>query len=431
MLLHRGKLYETPGEVEEEIAHQRQLLRQATGNLRFIQSQIASLAPGSPLALTLRNEAEEMERRRTEALQIIRELEEQLTVLHATPRAIAALPSSASTEEAAPRVTYRLLYRTIPTAVMHLYSHEELPLVAFTMMNRMSVPCAVVVTSQIEQYSFSRSDTLYLSPGARGTVAQLPVLRLDEIRRISELTRGVLHLRASYIANGQESLLWMQDEDVQFLARDVMTWAIIVDENTAHDLSHHIAAWVQPHDPAVADLAREAKDHLPRGVEFGYWGMPVNPTEQVRAQVRALFLAIQARGLEYIHAPVAFGLRENEVHQTVHLPGFSLAHRQANCIDLVVLYASLMERVGLHPALLIIPGHALVGWETWADSGEYEFLETTWTRAGYTFEAALAQGNRTYQQFQGFLGRSIFDPRGFAVLHDLRRLRARGITPMA
>jgi hypothetical protein len=256
-------------------------------------------------------------------------------------------------------------------------------------------------------------------------------LRLDEIRRLNELTRGVLHLRASYIANGQESLLWMQDEDVQFLAREVMTWAIIVDEHTAHDLSHHIAAWVQPHDPAVADLAREAKDHLPPGVEFGYWGRPGDPAEEVRWQVRAIFLAVQARGLEYIHAPIAFGLRENEVHQTVHLPAFVLAHRQANCIDLVVLYASLMERVGLHPALLIIPGHALVGWETWADSGQYEFLEATWTRAGYTFEAALAQGNRTYRQYQPFLGRPIFDPRGFAVLHDLRRLRARGITPMA
>jgi len=431
MLLHRGKLYETRDEIEEEIEHQRHLLRQATGNLRFLQSRMASLGPGSPLALPLHNEAEEMERRRTEALQIIRELEQQMAALHATPRAFASPPASLPSDQAAPRVTYRLLYRTIPTAVMHLYSREQLPLVAFTAANRLGASCAIVVTSQIEQYSFSRSDTLYLSAGAQGTVAQLPVLRLDEIRRIQELTRGVLHLRASYILNGQEALLWVQDEDVQFLARDVMTWAVVVDEGRAHDLSHHIAAWVQPNDPAVADLARLAKDYLPRNLEFGYWGLRANDTENVRQQVQAIFHAIQTCNLEYIHAPVAFGLRENEIHQTVHLPAYSLAHRQANCIDFVVLYASLMERIGLHAAILIVPGHALVGWETGSDSGQYEFLETTWSRAGYTFEAALAQGNGTYQRFRPFLGRPIFDPRGFAVLHDLRRLRAQGVTPMA
>ncbi|MCC7353875.1 MAG: hypothetical protein IT330_08975 [Anaerolineae bacterium] len=431
MLLHRGKLYETRSEIEEEIEHQRQLLRQATGNLRFVQNRMASLGVASPLALPLHNEAEEMERRRTEALQVIRELEQQVAMLHATPRAIATPAGAASPEQTTPRVTYRLLYRTIPTAVMHLYSREQLPLVAFRAANRTSAPCALVVTSQIEQYSFSRSDTLYLSSGAQGTVAQLPVLRLDEIRRIQELTRGVLHLRATYIVNGQEALLWVQDEDVQFLARDVMTWAIVVDERRAHDLSHHIAAWVQPNDPAIADLARAAKDYLPRGMEFGYWEMPRDHAENVRQQVQAIFAAIQARSLEFIHAPVAFGLRETEIHQTVHLPAFSLAHRQANCIDFVVLYASLMERVGLHPAILIVPGHALVGWETWPDSGQYEFLETTWSRASYTFDAALAQGNKTYYQFRAFLGRPIFDPRGFALLHDLRRLRAQGVTPMA
>jgi hypothetical protein len=188
---------------------------------------------------------------------------------------------------------------------------------------------------------------------------------------------------------------------------------------------------VQPNDSAIADLARAAKDYLPRGIDFGYWGVPADRAANVRQQIQAIFCAIQALGLEYIHAPVAFGLRENEIHQTVHLPGFSLAHRQANCIDFVVLYASLMERIGLHPAILIVPGHALVGWETWSDSGQYEFLETTWSSAGYTFAAALDQGNKTYQQFKAFLGRPIFDSRGFALLHDLRRLRAQGVMPMA
>ncbi len=59
------------------------------------------------------------------------------------------------------------------------------------------------------------------------------------------------------------------------------------------------------------------------------------------------------------------------------LPRESLEDKQANCIDGAVLFATLLEAASLNPALVIVPGHAFVAWETWSGSNVWNYLETT------------------------------------------------------
>ena len=42
-----------------------------------------------------------------------------------------------------------------------------------------------------------------------------------------------------------------------------------------------------------------------------------------------------------------------------------------------MLFASLLEALSLEPLLVIVPGHAFVGWRMWAGSAQMEFVETT------------------------------------------------------
>ena len=63
--------------------------------------------------------------------------------------------------------------------------------------------------------------------------------------------------------------------------------------------------------------------------------------------------------------------------QRVRLPSESLTGGQANCIDGTVLMASLLEGFSLNPAIVVIPGHAFLGWETWPNSHVWRYLETT------------------------------------------------------
>jgi hypothetical protein len=65
-----------------------------------------------------------------------------------------------------------------------------------------------------------------------------------------------------------------------------------------------------------------------------------------------------------------------------------------------VLFASLLEGISLNPALIILPGHALVAWETWDQSEEWDYLETTMIGGAYTFAQARSSGDSMADTFK-------------------------------
>lgn len=208
-------------------------------------------------------------------------------------------------------------------------------------------------------------------------------------------------------------------------------WAIIVDEDTVHDLSYQVVAWVTPNTRPITEALQIAADYSPTGQ---LWGYQNGDTEQqqaaiVREQVKAILQALKEQvRIRYINAPISFGQKADQVQQRVNLPKDSLELRQANCIDGAVLYASLIERAAMNPVIVIILGHAFVGWETWDGSGQYEVLETTLT-GSHTFEEALERGIQEFEGAEPLVGRPLFHPDGFAVLLDVKALRERGVLP--
>ncbi len=406
-----------------ELQHQRKLLNTHTSSLQVTEEQIAFFGPAA-IPLHLWHQREWAEAERTKALQKIQELEQRL--------GDEGQRVSESRHVGTPQVIVEVLLSMLPTGLLHLYSRDSLPLLKYRVSNPSNIPKTVILTSWIEQFSFTRTDTIPVKPGHSQMVAQLPVLKLDEIASIYEVRKAVLHTRASYLDDGHESLLFLQDYDIQFLARDALVWAIIVDDATVHDLSHHVAAWVTPNVGPVVEMLRHAADCHPARQMWGYQGDGAVSQRAtiVREQVEAIFLALKEKGeITYINAPISFGRKANEVQQRVNLPADSLAHRQANCIDGAVLYASLIERAAMNPVIVIVPGHAFVGWETWAGSGQYEFLETTMT-GSHAFEDAFNQGMCEFAAAQPSIGRPLFDAKGFAVMLDVKALRLRGVIPL-
>ncbi len=65
---------------------------------------------------------------------------------------------------------------------------------------------------------------------------------------------------------------------------------------------------------------------------------------------------------------------KNYMHQ-VRLPEQALKDGAANCLDMAVLFASLMVSCRIDPLILFAPGHAVVGWRDGA--GGMEFMQTT------------------------------------------------------
>src|SRR5262245_18830130 len=81
----------------------------------------------------------------------------------------------------------------------------------------------------------------------------------------------------------------------------------------------------------------------------------------------------------------------------------SLAPYAAAWVSLegALLYATLLESIGIEPVLVFIPGHAFVAWKPSPADGTREprfYLETTMTGSAYTFEDAKQVATRTFRK---------------------------------
>jgi len=408
-------MFGTREEIESELTHKHNLLRSFRKNLQITETQISKFAPAE-VRLGLYRQRDDIESQITETLRGIELLEKEL---------------GGATHKQVQIVVHHLL-PSLPPGMIHLYNKENDPLLKYDMSNYGDKSLSVIVSSQIEDFSFRCNDTIRLAPGENATVLQLPVIKPEAIKNLYEVRQVVLHTRASCLCGDKESLLFMQDYNIQMLARDVIIWAIVLEPHFVRDLSYQIAAWVTPNARPVVELVGQATEYAQSRSFVGYVnsGSYKHRAEIVRGQVKAIFHVLKERTkITYVDSRISFGCRSQGVQQRVNLPGDSITYHHANCIDGTVLYASLFERISLNPVIVLVPGHAFVGWEAVEGTRKYEFLETTMTN-NYTFEDAYNSGMDQFGKAQSLIGNSLFDPNGFIVLHNIRDLRGKGIIPM-
>jgi len=339
---------------------------------------------------------------------------------------------------AAPRVEVQILTPVVPTAFCHNLSEKEFPLVQVTIDNRRrgSRAARVYAQANIEGFSDAAVQSVEVAEGARCELGLLPLLQLGPCMSLSEIRPATLRVTARQLSGGIELLLYDKTHPVRLHAYDTALLAICTPDEKIVDLTDHLCAFVTPHMPEIEDLLRAAAERHPQRCIVGYQGARdmEDAREIVREQVRAIYDALKHdAGLAYVNSPLNFGKQEEQITQRVRLPITSLHQSQsrANCIDGTVLYASLLELANIDPLIAIVPGHAFVGWRTWAGIEQYDFLETTMTGTD-DFDAALRVGNVQYDEAKasGYFGRELFDAGGFARLVDVAACRARQIYPL-
>ena len=110
----------------------------------------------------------------------------------------------------------------------------------------------------------------------------------------------------------------------------------------------------------------------------------------VNAQVKAIYLALQNDyNIDYVNSTISY---PDGITQRIRLPQDALELGSANCIDGAVLFASALENIGLEPLIVLVPGHAFVGWRRWTESNVADFLETTMIGIS-SFADACNEGN--------------------------------------
>lgn len=326
----------------------------------------------------------------------------------------------------------------VPTAIYHLFDPEANPLVSCFVENVSHERRRLRVTSFIEGYSSRAVDTVELEEQGKHEFRQLPTLFPHRIRRVNELTRATLNVRVEDLdgkeVGGKPASGWSgprteihKTHPVWLLARTTAPLSV-QDPATGkpRDLTRYFGAFVTPNAPPLMKFLRAAAGLHADGRLRGYQG---DKNAGVGTQVEAIFNALKKEAsLTYVNSVIAFSPEDGAVNQRVRLPRESLEDKQANCIDGTVLFASLLEAASLHPAIVVVPGHAFVAWETWEKSGEWKYLETTMI-GSHNFQQARDSGASAAQLYKSLAEETKNEAKfRFWPLRELRAIQR--ITPM-
>ncbi|OYW18176.1 MAG: hypothetical protein B7Z55_11120 [Planctomycetales bacterium 12-60-4] len=142
----------------------------------------------------------------------------------------------------------------------------------------------------------------------------------------------------------------------------------------ATDLSFLFAAYVNENHPQVQEILKEA---LACGAVKQFTGYQFKKPDEVIRQVFAVWNALQRRGIKYSDVTTT-PPGDKVFNQSVRFMHESINNHQANCVDGSVLMASVLEKIGIHSYLVLVPGHCFLAFDVVENSAALPTgLETT------------------------------------------------------
>ena len=197
-----------------------------------------------------------------------------------------------------------------------------------------------------------------------------------------------------------------------------------------------LTAFVTPNHPQTAQIISRAASQLEKwGDEPVFSAYQSRNPQKVLRQAAAVYAAIQELNVVYCVAPASF----EAIGQRVRLCDAVVSQKLGNCLDLTLLYAACLEAIGLHPLLVLVPGHIFTG--VWLENqmfpesvqddaslltkrlasgvGEIAVIETTCVAAGKSvdFDEACRSAEHTLQN-------------GIDFFIDVCRARLSGVRPL-
>lgn len=128
-----------------------------------------------------------------------------------------------------------------------------------------------------------------------------------------------------------------------------------------NDITTRSVQFINPRKEEIMRLIHDSDGPLAHAMSEPYMISGYqNGGRDVIRQMEAAYMMLHRMGISYVSDTFTFN-RSNENYQHVKTPDKVLEDRSGNCIELCILYASLMEAMGLEPVLAFPPGHALVG----------------------------------------------------------------------
>lgn len=253
---------------------------------------------------------------------------------------------------------------------------------------------AITLSGTMTINGFSQSQTLLLQANAGlQTSTFLPPL-INQGQVLSTLTHEVQTFLHVQVNDTARHLYYISDIPLVLHSRWLMQWT--------KDNLPRVAAWVTPGDPAVGALVTKAAIHLkeePLAASPGMYGYNVTTSQQVVDQVDALYDTLRRDyKMKYTNESVPYtGGSSANATEVIKLPSEVLQQGSGMCIELTLLLASAAEKIHLHTAIVIIPGHAFLGVAVTADNTVYQFWDPAYLDNNVAADSANVRANQVYQ----------------------------------
>lgn len=172
------------------------------------------------------------------------------------------------------------------------------------------------------------------------------LLNYAALSAISDTTAGTMTVKL------------VSESGMQLLRKSFPIAVYAPDQWTGTDETpEHLASFVTPNLDVVSVLMGAVAKELERATgSAAIQGYQADKT-RVYEICAAIYRAIQSLGIRYSNPPSSFGTPG----QRIRFADAVCRYRLGTCLDLALLFASVMESCGLHPVILIQSGHAYVG----------------------------------------------------------------------
>ena len=229
--------------------------------------------------------------------------------------------------------------------------YDQNPIGTATLQNRGTIPVRdISIRLNVPRFMDiprTQNVPVSLDPGEQVEI-ELYALLTDEVLRVTEGTRVAVQLEVAYTTRSGADR-YSLDRALEIVNRNAMTW----------DDDRKAASFVTARDPVVLTMARNVASVVRAS---GFDAINLN----VRTAI-ALAEALSLHGVNYVIDPASpYAELSGQPHAVdfLQFPRQTLEYRGGDCDDLAILYASLLEAVGVPTAFITVPGHIYVAFST-------------------------------------------------------------------
>ncbi|MEK7129011.1 MAG: hypothetical protein AAB858_01550 [Patescibacteria group bacterium] len=227
---------------------------------------------------------------------------------------------------------------------------------------------------------------------ARMMLTQCPRLKRGLLEQLTKPEKAMMHCKVT--DEDTKKVLYEETVNIDLLPNDEITWELKdIRSNAKYGMHEFVCSWITPRDSEGLIEKVRTQAALKRSTR-SFGGEDFNDLSVIESHVRAVYEYLSEYGLVYVSQP--FSAMPSAQGQRIVLPEVVLKNKAGNCIDLTVLFASILEGAGLYSLIFLTEDHAFIGWGNKNRPQEIIFLETT-VIGQLNFDEAKEAGKKVFQ----------------------------------